>query len=231
MLLFRVGRDSTADKPGAAAAASSSSNGQPQPLEEELLLQRDREAGETALLQQLAASFAVSSAHPRSVEMSLLQSALKVRQAERRKFCCICPLPPAIFVYRDLLVSFLRVCFCWCLPSAWRVLEYILLPLNIIDGLPLLLQVVETLLSAQGLAGRWPETVWGQRVSVRLRDLLQLLLGVGTALASELPPVGAKKEGTKEAAANLVTSLPPTEVWGRLCLAATSKLLRPVPRC
>ena len=85
--------------------------------------------------------------------------------------------------------------------------------------------MVEALLSPEGLACGWPEALWGQRVSLRLRDLLQLLLGVGTALAVELPPAATKKESNKEGVASLTASLPPTEVWGRVCLAATSELL------
>ena len=91
-LLLRVCRDSAADKPGEAAeAASNSSNSEPQPQQQDQ--RQDREAGETLLLQQLAATFGVSSAHPRSAEMSLLEASLKVRKTETSFAASVC-MPP-----------------------------------------------------------------------------------------------------------------------------------------
>lgn len=84
---------------------------------------------------------------------------------------------------------------------------------------------MEVLLSPQSLSSRWPELPWGRGVALRLRDLLQLLLGVGAALSAEVPVATAKAESTNGTAAKLATSEQPAEVWGRICLAATCKLL------
>ncbi|XP_026189993.1 uncharacterized protein LOC113146543, partial [Cyclospora cayetanensis] len=90
--------------------------------------------------------------------------------------------------------------------------------------LQICLKVVEGLLSEQSLATRWLDASWGSRVSLRLRDLLQLLLGVAAAVSAELPPVAAKRENSKDAAgvaaSKLSASPQATEVWTRLCLSA-----------
>lgn len=72
--LLRVGRESATEKSGDTELAKSSNSCQ----QEQQQRMQEQEAGEKLLLQQLAATFGVSSAHRRSEEISLLETSLKV---------------------------------------------------------------------------------------------------------------------------------------------------------